>query len=395
MVRDILLLGPPLADLSTVGKMRDYYPLVLMRVQNIIALIEHDCYAAAITLIPLSFVLAAVRLETISLRTRCDLLRISFFIVSTLHQARKNDTDLFTETANHGQKTTLFTSQWTIRFLNTIMLLISPLEHPGPLALDRLGTHPLGNDFGFVRMSAYDINTSEHLISKINQADLTKEPEHDLQMEEKMRKRVNLGGVHIGTSTYHDQTIDITLPAKLDPWSATIICLKAAHAKQGLLSENEHLAFCENVEFLKKLGTAANESRTQSDVNKRFISSSARTIVTLLAFHSTVTGTELPFEESLSITDPDLAEKVRPRKMQNSDEFKKLLSRGKGTKRIGMCHLDFPPPFEIEKNMQCEIPSSFCIHRLIPQCEGMGIEGQFDFINTTKDSIGQTRNGSI
>jgi hypothetical protein len=184
--------------------------------------------------------------------------------------------------------------------------LISHLEHPGPLTLDRLGMHPLENYFGFVSMSAYGINTSEHLISKIDQADLTKEAEHDLQMEEKTRKRVNLGGVHIGTSTSHEQTIDITLPAKLDSWSAAIICLKAAQAKQGLLSENERLAFCEFVEYMKKWGTAANESRIQSDVNKRFVSSSAGRIVTLLAFHSTIPGTEPPFEESPRIADPDL-----------------------------------------------------------------------------------------
>jgi hypothetical protein len=121
--------------------------------------------------------------------------------------------------------------------------------------------------------SAHDINTSKHLISKIAQADLTKEAEHHLQMGEKMRKRVNPGGMHIGTSTSHGQTIDITLPAKLDSWSAAMICLKAAHAKQRMLSENEHLAFCEFFEHLKKLGIVVNESRTQSDGNKRFISS--------------------------------------------------------------------------------------------------------------------------
>jgi hypothetical protein len=112
--------------------------------------------------------------------TRCDLLRISFFIVSTVHQARKNGMDPFPETGDHGQETTLLASQWTIRFLNTVLTLVSRLEHPGQLALERLGMHPVENNFGFVRMSAPDMNTSDHLISKIAQADLTKEAEHYL-----------------------------------------------------------------------------------------------------------------------------------------------------------------------------------------------------------------------
>jgi hypothetical protein len=91
-------------------------------------------------------------------------------------------------------------------------------------------------------------------------------------MDEQMHKRANFVRVHLDNLMLYEQVIDVALPAKLDPWSAAIICMKAVHAKQELLFENEHLAFSEFVEYLKKLVAAANESRTESDMNKRFIS---------------------------------------------------------------------------------------------------------------------------
>jgi hypothetical protein len=125
-------------------------------------------------------------------------------------------------------------------------------------------------------------------------------------MDKQVHKRANLAGVHIDSSTSHEHVIDFALPVKLDQWSAAIICLKAVQTKQGLPSENEQWTFSEFVEYLKKLVDAANESQIKSDVNKRFVSSSAGRIVTSLASHSTVPGTEPPFGESPSITDPDL-----------------------------------------------------------------------------------------
>jgi hypothetical protein len=61
-VLEVLGLGPPLTDLTQVGKMKAGYPLTIMRTENIVALIEQDATAEAVALLPLSFCLSAIRL---------------------------------------------------------------------------------------------------------------------------------------------------------------------------------------------------------------------------------------------------------------------------------------------------------------------------------------------
>jgi hypothetical protein len=88
-VRAILDLQAPLTDLSPLGKMRDVYPIVLMRVEHIVALIEQDTIPEAVALLPMSLCFAAIRLETITRETRSTLLRINFFLAWKLYEMRK------------------------------------------------------------------------------------------------------------------------------------------------------------------------------------------------------------------------------------------------------------------------------------------------------------------
>jgi hypothetical protein len=107
--------------------MRDAYPLVMMGIHNLVSLIEHGAIAEAISLFPLCLSLHAIRLETIARETRTDLLRISFFLVWRLYQLKRDKIDKNPEKSAKGGKRTIFTSQWALRFLNTILLLIFSL----------------------------------------------------------------------------------------------------------------------------------------------------------------------------------------------------------------------------------------------------------------------------
>jgi hypothetical protein len=64
-VREILRLEAPLTDPTQTGKMRDGYPLALMRIENVLAFVNGGTIAEAIALLPMTLCLSAVRLDTV------------------------------------------------------------------------------------------------------------------------------------------------------------------------------------------------------------------------------------------------------------------------------------------------------------------------------------------
>jgi hypothetical protein len=110
-VRVILNLVAPLTDLSQVGKIRDAYPLVLTRIENILQPIDQNAFPETVALLPLSLCFNAMRLETITRETRIDLLRIAFFLVWKLHELRIQGVETNPEKPRGGGKRTIFTSE--------------------------------------------------------------------------------------------------------------------------------------------------------------------------------------------------------------------------------------------------------------------------------------------
>jgi hypothetical protein len=286
-IRAILGLGAPLTDLTPLGKMRDIYPLVLTRFENIVALIENGAIAEAVALLPLSVSFNAVRLETITRVTRTDLLRISFFIVRKLYEFKQTGLDTNPETTSKAENRliTIFTSQWCLRFMDTVLALIVAVEEYDEVALDRVSTHPLENFFGLVRKDANDINTPDEMERTIAHTDIVKEAHRDLGIEEPVRKRVNVGGVHVDSRHPHAKVFEVEMPEGLDHARIAEICLKAVHAQHGLLSEEEQCGFLQVCEYLKALAHAAAASATDKEINHRIIAGSGGQIRTHLVSH--------------------------------------------------------------------------------------------------------------
>jgi hypothetical protein len=285
-LRQILGYGPPLNDMTATGKMRDFYPLVIMRLENVIALMEQNAHAEAVALLPLSFCFNAIRLETITTQTRFDMLCISFMLVWELLKARTSAAHQCPEKSAPGAQTTLFTSQWTTRFLNTVLILLFALQNYDRLALDRLGTHPLENFFGSVRLGVHEINTADQMIRKIAQTDVVREADWALGLEESIRSRVNLAGVRVGDPAADAGITHVEMPVGLEAGTIAKLCLKAAHTAQGALSEDDQVRYLQVQEYLKALDCAACRSRLRSETSHYLIATSASRIVTLLKSHS-------------------------------------------------------------------------------------------------------------
>jgi hypothetical protein len=80
--------GSLLTDRIQAGKMRDFYRLAILRIENIMALINHDALAEVVALLPLFLCLSVIRLEIITRETREEMYGVGFFMVSELHRAK-------------------------------------------------------------------------------------------------------------------------------------------------------------------------------------------------------------------------------------------------------------------------------------------------------------------
>jgi hypothetical protein len=288
-VRGILTLKAPLLDLSPLGKMRDAYPLVLMRVENIVTLIENDAIAEAVALLPMALCFDAVRLETIPRETRFDLLQIAFFLVCALYELRELGIDTNPEKPAKGSPASIFTSQWTVRFLDTSLSLMLCVKKYIKLALDRVSTHPEENFFGYVRWDSGDINTSGQMLRTISQTDIVKEAERSLGVEENVRKRTNLAGVHYDDENPNTKILDIRLSVGLNPEAIAGICLDivgvASPSEGHYTSEWVQVSFLRIVEYFKMIVRAERASQTSSEKDQHFICGSGSRIISGFAAH--------------------------------------------------------------------------------------------------------------
>jgi hypothetical protein len=267
-MRRILDLGAPLTDLTQVGKMRDVYPLVIARVEHIITLFENNGIAEAVVWLPITFTLNSLRLETITRETMLFTLRIAFFLVWYIYKSRKLGIDRLPEKSKK-KITSIFTSQWMDRFLDTALLHFFSIENYKSIAIDRASTHPLENYFGQVRMDSHDVNTPEAMTNTIAHTNLVRDAYDALELDGTIPGRVNLAGVQIlegPPDSFPKKVYDIVMENSIPPETIAQICLKAVHAQEGALTSDEEIAFLQFRDYLTHLKRAADESRTSADM---------------------------------------------------------------------------------------------------------------------------------
>jgi hypothetical protein len=84
--------------------MRDAYPLVITRIENILELIDQNAFPEAVALLPLSLCFHAMRLDIITRETRFDFLRMAFFLVWKLYELRIRGINKNPEKTSKGGK---------------------------------------------------------------------------------------------------------------------------------------------------------------------------------------------------------------------------------------------------------------------------------------------------
>jgi hypothetical protein len=197
----ILNLGNTLADKSSVGRMRDSYPLQLFSLVNCLACMDNGNDLALLYLLPWALQEEVTRSPDLFRPTRLEkavlsfLLLLRYFDLSSLPRS-EGITQRF-----DSRRTVAVTfaedSVWP-RILNNGLLLIDfVIRAPADWSFSRLGTHCLENFFGFVRQNARADDRSVPAVRIIARAACVSLEMQRLGIAITHQRRDNVGGVEI------------------------------------------------------------------------------------------------------------------------------------------------------------------------------------------------------
>jgi hypothetical protein len=116
-LKRILQLDTPLNDVSPLAKMRDFFALAIFRLEHISALLAEDALVEEIILLPMTFLLNALRLDNISRATRDHMLQFSFFMLLIIIREHSD-----VEEIGPAGSVVMMQEKSAIRMLNTIIL---------------------------------------------------------------------------------------------------------------------------------------------------------------------------------------------------------------------------------------------------------------------------------
>lgn len=197
---EVLGNGPEVTDESDVGKMRDIYAIKLFSPSNLIALFEHGFDTTALIFMPFVFWTEAQLNPLYDIEARIWLLTAAYNItvrfyhnfcqphklahINEINSASAQFLSFLPETHLNRLIVTLF---------STIALLKS--QNYSNFGLDRLGTHPLENFNGYIRVNSRSKDYISSIVSLVSRAHLMKDFQRQFGKELKMRGRCNAGGL--------------------------------------------------------------------------------------------------------------------------------------------------------------------------------------------------------
>lgn len=203
-LEELLNLGNTLTDTSPLGKMKDFYCLDLFKFQNLETLIENDKYNYTLYLIPYVCWAEAAVNNSLSRQTRLNLLEIAFNVLSTF-LLQNNFIEKIKGITINNSKTSyakIFADDvFLIRCLNSIVGLGYILLKYDNVGIDRVGTQVLENFFGLIRFSCQNYDSWERILSAVSHTVIRQRIFSHYNINIKIEKRVNTGGVKIYKST--------------------------------------------------------------------------------------------------------------------------------------------------------------------------------------------------
>ena len=153
-VNRVLHLDKALTDTSTIGKMKDIYPLQIFTLANFLKLVHSGELSSAFYVLPYAMWAEVLRNRFLSVQVRLDLLAFVIDVFAHHEECLHHlDHSRVSEKKNKAVSCQYFCSTSKChQTMNTLLVLLALLRKHQSIALDRIGTHCLECNFGVVRL---------------------------------------------------------------------------------------------------------------------------------------------------------------------------------------------------------------------------------------------------
>ena len=177
-------MGKALIDLSSHGKMKDHYPLEIFSSKNILKALEKNKWHFIFYSIPFNLMINAIRNPFLSHDLRKFNLETSFYFI--LHYLYQYNESIAPPISRIG----------LIRIINTIVGFCVALERYDFVQMGHIGTYPLENYFGSLRISCHFDHSYCNIFRTFGKSILVKKLLDDLKQTNIIRTRLGYCGTH-------------------------------------------------------------------------------------------------------------------------------------------------------------------------------------------------------
>ncbi|KAK8858330.1 hypothetical protein M9Y10_039614 [Tritrichomonas musculus] len=177
-------MGKALEDMSSHGKMKDSYPFEIFSSTYILKAIDKKQWSFIFYSIPFNLIINSIRNPHLSHDLRQFNLETGYYFI--LHYFYQYNKSLAPPISRIG----------LIRIINTIIGLSVALKKYEFVQMGHIGTHPLENYFGSLRIACHYDHSYFNIFSAIGKSVLIKKLLEELQQTENIRTRLGYGGTH-------------------------------------------------------------------------------------------------------------------------------------------------------------------------------------------------------
>jgi regulator of replication initiation timing len=198
-LKEVLMLKASLTKFKGATKMNDIYAVKLFSVESLVKLVSAGRIAEADYLMPFVLWYAVVAISDLSRPTRLSLLSIVFRIFVKWSLSR---IDFYGQTIRNrvkwtkGEKKIKFAviESDLVRYMNSVVFLYAVIKNYESVSLNRIGTHPLENYFGMIRLASHDNHSWDRFLSSAGKANIVSEILTACGIKKATRRDFTVGG---------------------------------------------------------------------------------------------------------------------------------------------------------------------------------------------------------
>ena len=209
-IQMILELGSTITDMTSIGKMKDFYAINLFTFENVFKSFESENHGLTLYILIYTLVLESFRNPKINIQTRIDFCEASILFFFRFYKqinkiSKKNKTEQFktqiqephiTQNNTKNSDGVIFASEkYLIKIIHSLLALRFVLDHHLLfLGIDRVTSHVVENFFGQNRFRCHGNNHYDHVMHFFVEGAFDFFLVQEYNLGDKINQRDNAGG---------------------------------------------------------------------------------------------------------------------------------------------------------------------------------------------------------